>query len=177
MRQLLIAAGQIVLQRANGEDQMPGESKQVIPDRSQEQEHRLLIPLVVKRYPQHGIDSNQQRAKGDSGIALAQPAQQDKDAGGEHQPDGEKPRPGEEQLHRRRGDKKADQRNNQIAQPTGETVIQIGQRPGDDAQRQRNGQLHVAQPPGQGGAATQGNKDPGVVQPGAVESVAANQRA
>jgi len=81
MRQLFIAARKIILKRANRENQVSAEGQQVVPDCTGQQKERLQIPAIVERYPQHGINGDQQGAKCDGGVTLPQTAEQDKSGG------------------------------------------------------------------------------------------------
>ncbi len=81
LRQLRIAARQLLLHRPHRKHQVAEQRQHVVPERADQQQYRLHIPLRKKPDAQHGVDRNQQRAKGDSGVTLAERAEQNKAPG------------------------------------------------------------------------------------------------
>ena len=176
LRQLRVAARQLFLHRPHREHQMAEQRQHVVPERPDQQQYRLHIPLRKEPDAQHGVNRNQQRAKGDGGVALAERAQQNKAPGGERQTGHKGQRMGKQQLYRHRGDTEAEQGNQQIAQPTGKAIVKIGQRRGHHAERQRYGPVYLMQPPGHRRAAGQRQKDAQQITPAAVKEIVAPAR-
>ena len=129
--------------------------------------------MIVQCDAEHGVDGDEQGAEGDGGIALAEAAEQNKADGRHGQAEGKQRRPRKQQLHGGGGDKKTDQGNGEVAQTTGQPVVEVGQGRGNNAKGERDGQFDFADPPGKQRCTAERNKDPYVIKPGTVPGIAA----